>query len=157
MGVRIEDVGFDSQENNLYAQGMSTSKEKQDELRQRMQRLGIKEDDLIEKFILGSGSGGQKINKTSSCVYLKHIPTQIEINCQQDRSREQNRFLARRQLCEIYETQILHEKSAKQQAFEKIRRQKQRKTRLQKQKMVTGKRLVSVKKQRRKSPPSNEG
>ena len=79
---------------------MSLSKEKADELAARMERLNIREEDLIEKFILGSGKGGQKINKTSSCVYLKHIPTGIEIKCQRDRSRTLNRYLARKDLCD---------------------------------------------------------
>src|SRR6185436_10588305 len=52
--------------------------------RRTKKTLGIHESDLIEKFILGSGKGGQKVNKTSSCVYLKHIPTGIEVKCQQD-------------------------------------------------------------------------
>ena len=68
------------------------------ELTARMERLGIFEKDLIEKFILGSGSGGQKINKTSSCVYLKHLPTGIEVKCQGTRSRDLNRLYARREL-----------------------------------------------------------
>ena len=58
----------------------------------RMLALGILADELVEKFITGSGSGGQKINKTSSCVYLKHVPTGIEIKCQRERSRELNRY-----------------------------------------------------------------
>src|SRR5690242_21649122 len=79
------------------------SKEKIDALHERMHKLGVTEEDLIEKFILGSGKGGQKINKTSSCVYLKHKPSGIEIKCQRERSREMNRFLARKELCEQLE------------------------------------------------------
>src|SRR5271169_5708030 len=98
------------------------SKEKQDELLRRMHDLRIYENDLIEKFILGSGKGGQKINKTSSCVYLKHVPTGIEIKCQRDRSREMNRYYARRELCEKISEQIQNVKSERQQLTEKIRR-----------------------------------
>jgi len=65
-----------------------------------MQTLGIREQDLLEKFILGSGRGGQKLNKTHNCVYLKHLPSGIEIRCQATRSRETNRWLARRGMCE---------------------------------------------------------
>ena len=65
---------------------MPLSKEKKSDLEERMEKLKIFEDDLIEKFILGSGSGGQKVNKTSSCVYLKHLPTGIEVKCQQART-----------------------------------------------------------------------
>src|SRR5579872_2140633 len=105
------------------------TRDKWGELADRMLRLGIQESDLIEKFILGSGSGGQKINKTSSCVYLKHIPSGLEVKCQQDRSRELNRYYARQELCEKIEEQILQEKSEKQQKIAKIRRQKKRRSR----------------------------
>jgi peptide chain release factor len=128
------------------------SKEKHDELQARMERLGIKDGDLIEKFILGSGSGGQKINKTSSCVYLKHIPTGIEIKCQRERSRELNRFFARRELCERLEQKIENKKSERQQMIEKIRRQKRRRSRKSKEKMLAGKKQVSEKKSLRQAP-----
>jgi peptide chain release factor len=82
---------------------MAISKDKQDALKKRMEDLSIREEDLIEKFIAGSGKGGQKINKTSSCVYIKHIPSGTTIKCQEDRSRELNRFLARRALCDAIE------------------------------------------------------
>lgn len=72
-------------------------------LAERMQRLRIREEDLEERFVLGSGSGGQKINKTSSCVYLKHQPSGHEVNCQETRSREKNREIARTRLCEHFE------------------------------------------------------
>lgn len=124
-------------------------KEKCDELLARMERLGIKERDLIEKFILGSGRGGQKIQKTSSCVYLKHIPTGIEIKCQRERSREMNRFYARRELCDRLEQIIEHKKSERQQMIEKIRRQKRRRSRKSKEKMLKAKKQLSEKKARR--------
>ncbi len=72
-------------------------------LEDRMKRLRIDEDDLVERFVLGSGAGGQKINKTSSCVYLLHIPTKIEVHCQDSRSRTTNRDLARARLCDHLE------------------------------------------------------
>ncbi len=134
---------------------MSISKEKWETLAARLENLGIQEGDLIEKFILGSGSGGQKINKTSSCVYLKHIPTGIEIKCQRDRSRELNRYYARQDLCEKIEEQRFQEKSKKRQEMEKIRRQKKRRTRKQKEKMIEGKRLLSSKKNLRRPPSDN--
>jgi protein subunit release factor B len=101
---------------------------KEDALKLRMERLHIKDSDLIEKFILGSGSGGQKINKTSSCVYLKHLPTGIEIKCQKSRSRELNRAYARRELCDRLEMLFFQKKSKQRQASEKIRRQKKRRS-----------------------------
>ncbi len=127
-------------------------KEKFDELHKRMESLGIKEGDLIEKFILGSGSGGQKINKTSSCVYLKHIPTGIEIKCQRERSREMNRYYARRELCNRLEEKIENKKSERQQETEKIRRQKRRRSRKSKEKMLAAKKQLSEKKSLRQTP-----
>ncbi len=131
-------------------------KEKHDELQEKMEQLGIKEGDLIEKFILGSGKGGQKINKTSSCVYLKHIPTGIEIKCQRDRSRAMNRFYARRELCDRLEERVENKKSERQQAIEKIRRQKRRRSRKSKEKMLEGKRQTSEKKSLRKAPKDSD-
>lgn len=124
------------------------SKEK--DLKDRMEKLGIKEEDLIEKFILGSGKGGQKINKTSSCVYLKHLLSGIEVKCQRDRSRELNRFLARRELCERLEERLFQEKSERQKAIEKIRRQKRKRSKRAQEKVIEGKRRRSEVKKLRK-------
>ena len=76
----------------------AVSEEKNMWLKERMDALGIHEKDILEKFIRSSGKGGQKVNKTSSCVYLKHIPTGIEVKCMKERSQSINRFLARREL-----------------------------------------------------------
>lgn len=127
-------------------------KEKWEEVAARMLRLNIQEDDLIEKFILGSGSGGQKINKTSSCVYIKHVPTDIEVKCQKTRSRELNRLYARRELCERLEEILFKEKSLRQKEAEKIRRQKRRRSRRAQEKILAGKKIQSTKKNLRKSP-----
>jgi protein subunit release factor B len=78
----------------------SVSEEKNRWLQERMQTMGIDERDIEEKFIRSSGSGGQKVNKTSTCVYLRHIPTGIEVKCMKERSQSLNRFLARRELVE---------------------------------------------------------
>lgn len=129
-------------------------KAKEELLLKRMEKLGIKEEDLIEKFILGSGSGGQKINKTSSCVYLKHTPTGITIKCQKDRSRELNRMWARRELCTRLEERYFQEKSEKEKEREKIRRQKRRRSRRSQQNVLTSKRLrKEVKALRQKGHP----
>lgn len=122
---------------------------KQRELAAELERLGVTDGELVEKFILGSGSGGQKVNKTSSCVYLKHEPTGIEVKCQRSRSREKNRFLARRELCETLKERIRGEKSKRRQAAERIRRQKRRRSRRQKERMLELKHRQSVKKQQR--------
>lgn len=133
----------------------SVSESKQVQLRKRMRSLGIREADITEKFIRGSGKGGQKINKTSSCVYVRHRPTGIEVKCQRERSQALNRFIARRRLCDKLEERILGERSKRQKEIQKIRRQKQRRTRRQKERMLADKRKQSEKKKRR-SPVSGD-
>jgi protein subunit release factor B len=125
--------------------------EKRQALLDRMIRLGIRELDITEKFILGAGSGGQKLNKTSSCVYLRHGPSGIEVKCQQERSRELNRFMARRELCDRLEERVLGAKSKRQQEVEKVRRQKRRRSRRQKERMLDAKRHHGEKKAGRRS------
>ena len=128
------------------------SQSKKSALTARMLALGIREPELDEKFILGSGKGGQKVNKTSSCVYLRHRPTGLEVKCGQTRFREQNRFLARRELCDRLEARQRGEQSARRQASEKIRRQKRRRSRRQKERMLAEKRLQGIKKTHRHEP-----
>lgn len=122
---------------------------KQRALAARMAELDVAEHDLIERFILGRGSGGQKLNKTASCVYLKHAPSGIEVKRQRSRSREMNRFLARRELCERLDEKRRGAASRRRQAMEKIRRQKRRRSRRQKAKMVELKRRHGQKKELR--------
>jgi protein subunit release factor B len=83
-------------------------------------KFHINEADLIEKFILGSGKGGQKLHKTASTVYLKHLPSGLEIKCQGSRSREDNRYFARERLCEKLQAIFSDEKTKEQQRIEKI-------------------------------------
>lgn len=128
------------------------SPEKLAALDRRMDSLGISAADLSEKFVRGSGAGGQKINKTSNCVFLKHLPSGIVIKCQVDRSREMNRFLARRELCDQMDAISNGKASAKTQAIEKLRRQKRRRSRRSKQRSITDKRILSQKKSLRKPP-----
>ena len=130
------------------------SSEKTTALEARMIALGIAEGELLEKFVRGSGAGGQKINKTSNCVFLKHLPTGVCIKCQMDRSREMNRFLARRELCDQLESIRDGKSSAKTQAIEKMRRQKRQRSRRSKQRSVADKRQLSQKKSLRRSPGS---
>jgi len=130
---------------------MPVSTQKKRAIAKRMKELGIIDSDLIEKFILGSGKGGQKVNKTASCVYLKHLPTGIEVKCQQERSRELNRFLARRELCEKIAYEIHQEKTKKRREMEKIRQQKKRRSPRLKQKILEDKKKHSeIKKMRKK-------
>jgi protein subunit release factor B len=131
------------------------SSEKTAALEQRMGALGITESDLLEKFVRGSGAGGQKINKTSNCVFLKHLPTGVCIKCQMDRSREMNRFLARRELCDQLEMIRDGKAFAKTQAIEKMRRQKRPRSNRSKQRSVADKRITSQKKSMRR-PPSGD-
>jgi protein subunit release factor B len=131
------------------------SPEKTAALEQSMANLGIREEDLLEKFVRGSGSGGQKINKTSNCVFLKHLPTGVCIKCQIDRSREMNRFLARRELCDQLDAIRQGKAIAKTQAIEKLRRQKRPRSQRSKQRSVADKRALSQKKSLRRSPGSD--
>jgi protein subunit release factor B len=128
------------------------SPEKIAALEQSMATLGIREEDLLEKFVRGSGSGGQKINKTSNCVFLKHLPTGVCIKCQIDRSREMNRFLARRELCDQLDAIRQGKAIAKTQAIEKLRRQKRPRSQRSKQRSIADKRAISQKKSLRRAP-----
>lgn len=120
--------------------------EKEKALFDRMRKYGIREADCIEKFIRSSGKGGQHLNKVSTCVYLKHIPTGIEVKVQQERSQSLNRFLARRLLVQKIEEKVLKIKSEEQKRIEKIRRQKRRRSRRAKEKMLKDKKRISEKK-----------
>lgn len=126
--------------------------DKEQKLLADMARLGLVEEDLTERFIRGSGSGGQKINKTSSTVHLVHNTSGLEVRCQQTRSQALNRYYARKELCQKLEAQILGVASAKEQAREKIRRQKRKRSKRQKEKILASKRLDSKKKQNRRKP-----
>jgi len=125
--------------------------EKNEALAARMAALGIREADLVEKFVRGSGAGGQKVNKTSSCVYLLHRPSGMEVKCQWERSQVLNRFLARRELCDRLEARMKGAAGARQQEIEKIRRQKRRRSRRQKARMLDDKRHHGAKKAMRRS------
>lgn len=128
--------------------GVSLTKEQA--LRDKMLRLGVKTEDIVENFVRSQGPGGQNVNKTSTCVYLKHIPTGIEVKCQQERSQSLNRYLARKILLDKIESSILGKLSASRQRIEKIRRQKRRRSRRAKLKMLETKRVHSRKKDLRR-------
>lgn len=123
--------------------------EKEEALRKKIARLGIRQQDIIEKFVKSGGKGGQKVNKASTCVYLKHVPTGIEVKCSLERSQALNRFLARRILADKIEKRVLGEQSAEKQRIEKIRRQKRKRSRRAKLKMLEEKRKHSEKKKAR--------
>jgi protein subunit release factor B len=128
---------------------MIVTQEKINQLHKRMKALHIQDNDLIEKFILGSGTGGQKINKTSSCVYLKHIPSGIQIKCQVTRSREYNRYLALSAICDRLEQKAALEIQEKIHLKEKIRRQNKKRSYSGQMKVMEEKKHRAKKKQLR--------
>lgn len=108
------------------------SDKKRNALQHRLSSLNIKEDDLLESFVRGSGKGGQKKNKTSNCVILQYPPLNISIRCEENRSREVNRYLARQLLCEEVEL-ITTGQNSKTREADKLKKQKKRRERRQKQ------------------------
>jgi peptide chain release factor len=107
---------------------MAISPEKQRALREALLHLNIREEEVVEHFIRSRGAGGQKVNKTSSAVYLKHLPTGLEVKIQKDRSQSINRFLAWRLLAKKIQ-ELQEGKGRAQTETEKIRKQKSRRLR----------------------------
>jgi len=128
---------------------MSISPEKEKAIEERMIRLGISEDDLRETFVRSSGPGGQNVNKTSTCVYLVHMPTGLSVKCQQDRSQTVNRMLARRLLLDRIERLKTGQIAAEKARIEKIRRQKRRRSQRAQEKILEIKHRQSEKKKLR--------
>lgn len=118
-----------------------------------MERLGIREEDIIERFVRSRGHGGQNVNKVSTCVYLKHVPTGVEVKCQQERSQALNRFFARRILLQKIEDQILGSESAERQRIAKLKRQKRKRSKRAQEKVLHLKHLQSDKKKARSQKP----
>lgn len=109
-------------------------------LRARFVSLNINPGEVVERFIRGAGAGGQKINKTSSTVCLRHGPSGIEVRCQRERSQTLNRLVAWTELADKLEWQKQEAKNRVQAARELVRRQNLKKSRSQKTKMIEGKR-----------------
>jgi len=127
---------------------------KQLALADRMRRLGVNEGDLEERFLRSSGPGGQRTNKVSTCVVLRHRPSGLEVRCQRERLQGLNRFLARRLLLDRLEAQRLGRLSEEAQRIAKIRRQKRRRSRRAKEKMLAAKHhRAQVKADRRRVAP----
>lgn len=115
-------------------------------LNEKMAKLNLRDSDFVESFTRSGGSGGQNVNKVSTCVQLKHLPTGLEVRCQQERSQALNRFLAKRLLVDKIEAMVLGKESQKRQEIEKIRRQKRKRSKRAKDKMLDSKKQVSQKK-----------
>jgi len=124
----------------------SVGLEKEKRLREKMSSCGILEEEIVENFVRSRGPGGQNVNKTSTCVYLKHIPTGIEVKCQRERSQALNRYPARQHLIKKIENLILGKLSQERQCIEKVRRQKRRRSRRAKLKILETKRRHAQKK-----------
>ncbi|HWL17113.1 MAG TPA: peptide chain release factor-like protein [Opitutus sp.] len=117
---------------------------------ERLERLGISLGDVDERFVRGSGPGGQKINKTSSTVWLRHRPTGVEVRCQAERSQTANREEAWRELCDRLEHRAWAGVLAARQARETERRRTRQKSRGQKARMIDAKRRRSKSKAARR-------
>lgn len=110
------------------------------QIQERLDALGVLAADVEERFVRGSGPGGQKINKTSSTVCVKHRPTGVEVRCQRERSQAANRETAWVELCEKLEAKVRGVELARQQAVAKARRTNRKRSARQKAILVAGKR-----------------
>ena len=130
---------------------------KEKALKERFKTLGIKEGDIEESFIRSGGPGGQKVNKTATCVYLKHLPTGIGVKCSKARTQALNRYHARATLADKVEAQIKGRESEEARRIAKIRRQKKKRSKRAKEKMLADKKRVSEKKRLRAQPAIEPG
>jgi protein subunit release factor B len=121
----------------------------------RLAAVGVRFEDVDERFVRGTGPGGQKINKTSSTVWLRHRPTGIEVRCQRERSQTANRELAWLELCGKLEQRVREARAAVQQASEADRRRHRQKSRGQKVRMIQAKKHRAGIKARRGRPDSD--
>jgi peptide chain release factor len=127
------------------------SQQKDAQVVQRMAALGVREADIEETFVRSGGHGGQNVNKTSTCVMLRHRPTRVQVKCQATRQQGLNRFLARRLLLDKIEALRKGYVDAERARIEKIRRQKRRRSRRAKQRMLDDKARHAAKKESRRA------
>jgi protein subunit release factor B len=135
---------------------LPVSLEKEKALRDKLDSLEIYEKDIQEKFICSGGKGGQNVNKVATCVYLKHVPTGIEVKCQRERTQGLNRYRARELLYKKIERFVMNEKSEEVKRIEKLRRQKRKRSKRAKDKMLDDKHKQAQKKKKRGSVPDWE-
>ena len=119
------------------------------QIQDKLDALGVLAGDVEERFVRGSGPGGQKINKTSSTVHLRHGPTGVEVRVQRERSQAANRELAWVELCAKLAERTRAQQAARKAEVEKTRRRKRQKSRGQKARMIADKRHQSSAKARR--------
>ncbi|HXX58192.1 MAG TPA: peptide chain release factor-like protein [Thermodesulfovibrionales bacterium] len=122
---------------------------KEQALREKMEAMKIREEDIEESFVRSGGRGGQNVNKTSTCVYLKHVPTGTEVKCQKERSQALNRYHARVLLARKIEQSVRGGESEERRRIEKIRRQKRKRSKRAKEKIRAEKEMTSEKKRMR--------
>jgi protein subunit release factor B len=139
------------------ASAFPVSSDKVRALRDRLDALGIREDDLDEQFIRSGGKGGQNVNKVSTCVVLVHRPTGTRVKCQQERTQGLNRYLARKLLADKIEAERLGKQSQRQQDAERVRRQKRRRSRRAKNRMLADKHARAAVKTQRAAPRNEDG
>jgi len=126
------------------------SLEKENQLAQRMTALGVRDADIEESFVRSGGHGGQNVNKTSTCVMLLHRPTGLQVKCQETRQQGLNRYIARRLLLDKIEERKHGFVAAQRAEMEKIRRQKRKRSKRAKEKMLANKSIRAVKKANRR-------
>ena len=132
------------------------SSEKERALLERMEELGIFETEIEESFVRSGGHGGQNVNKVATCVQLKHVPTGTEVKCQLERSQALNRYRARQILLKKIEQQVLGAESEERKRIEKLRRQKKKRSKRAKLKMVADKRREAARRADREVPKDDD-
>lgn len=113
-------------------------------------KIVIKPEDLQEKFIRSRGKGGQNVNKVSTCVQLKHLPTGTTVRCEVYRTQKKNRELALQMLIEKLEKKEQARINKEISDKEKLRRTNRKKPRALKEKILKDKKIISGKKELRK-------